>query len=182
MKRYYFLLLLAAVIAGCGGGGDSKPRNSGSSTQTTKQSRPQLKVEDAILTFDGIGSVANTAMSNVQGKITYQILSSTPSDVVQIDDGQLQILRPGTASIKVTDSSPTYETSEATFTITVDKGTNADLSANDVSLNASETEGRSLVVRGQKGSLSYAVESGSEHLIQVNTDGRVFAIGKSGTA
>ncbi|MEF1307790.1 cadherin repeat domain-containing protein, partial [Vibrio owensii] len=57
-----------------------------------------------------------------------------------------------------------------------------DLAANDVSLNASETEGRSLVVRGQKGSLSYAVESGSEHLIQVNTDGRVFAIGKSGTA
>lgn len=183
MKRYYFLLLLAAVIAGCGGGGgDSKPRNSGSSTQTTKQSRPQLKVEDAILTFDGIGSVANTTMSNVQGTITYQVLSSTPSDVVQIDDGQLQILRPGTASIKVTDSSPTYETSEATFTITVDKGNNADLAANDVSLNASETEGQPLVVRGQKGSLSYAVESGSEHLIQVNTDGRVFAIGKSGTA
>ncbi|MEF1307287.1 hypothetical protein QTO17_36085, partial [Vibrio owensii] len=92
MKRYYFLLLLAAVIAGCGGGGgDSKPRNSGSSTQTTKQSRPQLKVEDAILTFDGIGSVANTTMSNVQGTITYQVLSSTPSDVVQIDDGQIQI-------------------------------------------------------------------------------------------
>ena len=117
MKKYYFLLFFAAVIAGCGGGGgDSKPDNSNSSTQTTKQSRAQLKVEDTTLAFDGVGHVLNTTMSNVQGTITYQILSSTPSNVVQIDEsGQLQILRPGIAKVKATDNSSIYESSEAEF-------------------------------------------------------------------
>lgn len=184
MKRYYFLLFFAAVIAGCGGGGgDSKPDNSNSSTQTTKQSRAQLKVEDTKLAFDGVGHVLNTTMSNVQGTITYQILSSTPSNVVQIDEsGQLQILRPGIAKVKATDNSSIYESSEAEFTVTVSKGTNPDLVVNELNLNALNKDGELLVVRGQRGQISFEVVDGDEHLVRVNQNGRVYAIGAQGQA
>ncbi|EKM32751.1 hypothetical protein VCHENC02_1716A, partial [Vibrio harveyi] len=177
-------MFFAAVLAGCGGGGgDSKPDNSNSSTQTTKQSRAQLKVEDTTLTFDRVGNVVKTKMSNVKGTITYKILSSTPSNVVQVDDsGQLQILRPGIAKVKVIDNSSIYESSEATFTIQVDKGVNNELAANSISLNALDAAGHLLVVRGQKGELRYYVDSGSEHLITVDDNGKVFATGRVGKA
>lgn len=184
MKKYYSILLLAAVITGCGGGGgDSKPNDSTSSSQSTKQVRPQLTVEDTTFVFNGAGSVIHAQMSNVLGTITYQVLSSTPSNVVQVDDvGQLQLLRPGTATVKATDSSTIYESSDATFTITVDKGINADLTASELNLNVLSSDGQQITVRGQKGDLSFEVADGSEHLVRVDSDGRVFAISGSGQA
>ncbi|MGR5195053.1 cadherin repeat domain-containing protein [Vibrio rotiferianus] len=184
MKKYYSILFLAAVIAGCGGGGgDSKPNDSTSSSQTTKQARPQLTAEDATFVFNEVGSIVYTNISNVQGTITYQVLSSTPSHVIQVDDfGQLQLLRPGTATIKATDSSTVYESSDVIFTITVDKGINTDLVANELNLNVLSSGGELITVRGQKGDLSFEVVNGSEHLIRVDQDGRVSAISGSGQA
>ncbi|MBE8569416.1 hypothetical protein, partial [Vibrio sp. OPT46] len=70
------------------------------------------------------------------------------------DSGILQILRPGTATILATDSSSAYESSEARFSVTVERGINTELSVSDLNFNAIESEGKALIVRGQKGELS----------------------------
>ncbi|MDF2153603.1 cadherin repeat domain-containing protein [Vibrio sp. CAU 1672] len=184
MKRHYLLLILAVVMAGCGGGGgDSGPKHPGTSGQVTKQSRPPLLVEDAVATFDGVGRVTQAQLDNVRGTVTYQILDSTPANVIQVSDsGELQILRPGTATLRASDTSSVYESSEATFTITVEKGLNPDLAVSELHFNATESDGQALAVRGQKGQLSYQVASGSEHLIRVDSDGVVYPVGPTGQA
>lgn len=182
MNRKYYLLFLAALLAGCGGGGDSKTNNTKTPTTITKQSRPQLKAEDTVLKFEGVGTVTEAKLSNVHGSVSYQVIDSNPLNVVKINDsGMLQILRPGTATILATDSSSAYESSEARFSITVERGINTDLSVSDLNFNAIESEGKALTVRGQKGELSYEVESG-HNLIRVDENGSVYSLGSIGQA
>ncbi len=182
MNRKYYLLFLAALLAGCGGGGDSKTNNTKTPTTITKQSRPQLKAEDTVLKFEGVGTVTEAKLSNVHGSVSYQVIDSNPLNVVKINDsGMLQILRPGTATILATDSSSAYESSEARFSITVERGINTDLSVSDLNFNAIESEGKALTVRGQKGELSYEVESG-HNLIRVDQNGSVYSLGSIGQA
>ncbi|HHF3148808.1 TPA: cadherin repeat domain-containing protein [Vibrio diabolicus] len=182
MNRKYYLLFLAALLAGCGGGGDSKTNNTKTPTTITKQSRPQLKAEDTVLKFEGVGTVTAAKLSNVHGSVSYQVIDSNPLNVVKINDsGMLQILRPGTATILATDSSSAYESSEARFSITVERGINTDLSVSDLNFNAIESEGKALTVRGQKGELSYEVESG-HNLIRVDENGSVYSLGSIGQA
>ncbi|MCS0456458.1 cadherin repeat domain-containing protein [Vibrio diabolicus] len=182
MNRKYYLLFLAALLAGCGGGGDSKTNNTNTPTTITKQSRPQLKAEDTVLKFEGVGTVTEAKLSNVHGSVSYQVIDSNPLNVVKINDsGMLQILRPGTATILATDSSSAYESSEARFSITVERGINTDLSVSDLNFNAIESEGKALTVRGQKGELSYEVESG-HNLIRVDENGSVYSLGSIGQA
>ncbi|MCS0208978.1 cadherin repeat domain-containing protein [Vibrio alginolyticus] len=182
MNRNYYLLFLAALLAGCGGGGDSKPNNTKTPTTITKQNRPQLKVEDTVLKFEGVGTVTEAKLSNVHGSVSYQVIDSNPPNVVKINDsGILQILRPGTATILATDSSSAYESSEARFSVTVERGINTELSVSDLNFNAIESEGKALIVRGQKGELSYEVESG-HNLIRVDDNGSVYSLGSVGQA
>ncbi|HHX8526671.1 TPA: cadherin repeat domain-containing protein [Vibrio diabolicus] len=182
MNRKYYLLFLAALLAGCGGGGDSKTNNTKTPTTITKQSRPQLKAEDTVLKFEGVGTVTAAKLSNVHGSVSYQVIDSNPLNVVKINDsGMLQILRPGTATILATDNSSAYESSEARFSITVERGINTDLSVSDLNFNAIESEGKALTVRGQKGELSYEVESG-HNLIRVDENGSVYSLGSIGQA
>ncbi|WP_440871286.1 cadherin repeat domain-containing protein [Vibrio diabolicus] len=182
MNRKYYLLFLAALLAGCGGGGDSKTNNTKTPTTITKQSRPQLKAEDTVLKFEGVGTVTEAKLSNVHGSVSYQVIDSNPLNVVKINDsGMLQILRPGTATILATDNSSAYESSEARFSITVERGINTDLSVSDLNFNAIESEGKALTVRGQKGELSYEVESG-HNLIRVDENGSVYSLGSIGQA
>lgn len=182
MNRKYYLLFLAALLAGCGGGGDSKTNNTKTPTTITKQSRPQLKAEDTVLKFEGVGTVTEAKLSNVHGSVSYQVIDSNPLNVVKVNDsGMLQILRPGTATILATDSSSAYESSEARFSITVERGINTDLSVSDLNFNAIESEGKALAVRGQKGELSYEVESG-HNLIRVDQNGSVYSLGSIGQA
>ncbi|MFH4815673.1 cadherin repeat domain-containing protein [Vibrio alginolyticus] len=182
MNRNYYLLFLAALLAGCGGGGDSKPNNTKTPTTITKQNRPQLKVEDTVLKFEGVGTVTEAKLSNVHGSVSYQVIDSNPPNVVKINDsGILQILRPGTATILATDSSSAYESSEARFSVTVERGINTELSVSDLNFNAIESEGKTLIVRGQKGELSYEVESG-HNLIRVDENGSVYSLGSVGQA
>ncbi|QCO85449.1 cadherin repeat domain-containing protein [Vibrio neocaledonicus] len=182
MNRNYYLLFLAALLAGCGGGGDSKPNNTKTPTTVTKQNRPQLKVEDTVLKFEGVGTVTEAKLSNVHGSVSYQVIESNPPNVVKINDsGILQILRPGTATILATDSSSAYESSEARFSVTVERGINTELSVSDLNFNAIESEGKALIVRGQKGELSYEVESG-HNLIRVDENGSVYSLGSVGQA
>ncbi|HHF3222668.1 TPA: cadherin repeat domain-containing protein [Vibrio diabolicus] len=182
MNRKYYLLFLAALLAGCGGGGDSKTNNTKTPTTITKQSRPQLKAEDTVLKFEGVGTVTEAKLSNVHGSVSYQVIDSNPLNVVKINDsGMLQILRPGTATILATDSSSAYESSEARFSITVERGINTDLSVSDLNFNAIESEGKALTVRGQKGELSYEVEGG-HNLIRVDENGSVYSLGSIGQA
>ncbi|WP_337161515.1 cadherin repeat domain-containing protein [Vibrio alginolyticus] len=182
MNRNYYLLFLAALLAGCGGGGDSKPNNTKTPTTITKQNRPQLKVEDTVLKFEGVGTVTEAKLSNVHGSVSYQVIDSNPPNVVKINDsGILQILRPGTATILATDSSSAYESSEARFSVTVERGINTELSVSDLNFNAIESEGKALIVRGQKGELSYEVESG-HNLIRVDENGSVYSLGSVGQA
>lgn len=182
MNRNYYLLFLAALLAGCGGGGDSKPNNTKTPTTVTKQNRPQLKVEDTVLKFEGVGTVTEAKLSNVHGSVSYQVIDSNPPNVVKINDsGILQILRPGTATILATDSSSAYESSEARFSVTVERGINTELSVSDLNFNAIESEGKALIVRGQKGELSYEVESG-HNLIRVDENGSVYSLGSVGQA
>ncbi|WP_085343464.1 D-Tyr-tRNAtyr deacylase [Vibrio sp. ArtGut-C1] len=182
MNRKYYLLFLAALLAGCGGGGDSKTNNTNTPTTITKQSRPQLKAEDTVLKFEGVGTVTEAKLSNVHGSVSYQVIDSNPLNVVKINDsGMLQILRPGTATILATDNSSAYESSEARFSITVERGINTDLSVSDLNFNAIESEGKALTVRGQKGELSYEVESG-HNLIRVDENGSVYSLGSIGQA
>ncbi|MGI3105446.1 cadherin repeat domain-containing protein [Vibrio alginolyticus] len=182
MNRNYYLLFLAALLAGCGGGGDSKPNNTKTPTTVTKQNRPQLKVEDTVLKFEGVGTVTEAKLSNVHGSVSYQVIDSNPPNVVKINDsGILQILRPGTATILATDSSSAYESSEARFSVTVERGINTELSVSDLNFNAIESEGKALTVRGQKGELSYEVESG-HNLIRVDENGSVYSLGSIGQA
>ncbi|PLX63858.1 MAG: D-Tyr-tRNAtyr deacylase [Vibrio alginolyticus] len=182
MNRKYYLLFLAALLAGCGGGGDSKTNNTNTPTTITKQSRPQLKAEDTVLKFEGVGTVTEAKLSNVHGSVSYQVIDSNPLNVVKINDsGMLQILRPGTATILATDNSSAYESSEARFSITVERGINTYLSVSDLNFNAIESEGKALTVRGQKGELSYEVESG-HNLIRVDENGSVYSLGSIGQA
>ncbi|MFH0228461.1 cadherin repeat domain-containing protein [Vibrio diabolicus] len=182
MNRKYYLLFLAALLAGCGGGGDSKTNNTKTPTTITKQSRPQLKAEDTVLKFEGVGTVTAAKLSNVHGSVSYQVIDSNPLNVVKINDsGMLQVLRPGTATILATDNSSAYESSEARFSITVERGINTDLSVSDLNFNAIESEGKALTVRGQKGELSYEVESG-HNLIRVDENGSVYSLGSIGQA
>ncbi|HIF5668946.1 TPA: cadherin repeat domain-containing protein [Vibrio parahaemolyticus] len=182
MNRNYYLIFLAALLAGCGGGGDSKPSNTSSPTPITKQSRPQLIVEDASLQFEGVGTITQTLLSNVRGSVSYQVIDSNPPNVVRVNDsGVFQILRPGTATILATDSSSAYESSEARFSVTVERGINTELSVSDLNFNAIESEGKALTVRGQKGELSYEVESG-HNLIRVDENGSVYSLGSVGQA
>ncbi|TOH51176.1 D-Tyr-tRNAtyr deacylase [Vibrio parahaemolyticus] len=182
MNRNYYLLFLAALLVGCGGGGDSKPNNTKTPTTITKQSRPQLKVEDTVLKFEGVGTVTEAKLSNVHGSVSYEVIDSNPPNVVKINDsGILQILRPGTATILATDSSSAYESSEARFSVTVERGINTELSVSDLNFNAIESEGKALTVRGQKGELSYEVESG-HNLIRVDENGSVYSLGSVGQA
>ncbi|MEW4340771.1 cadherin repeat domain-containing protein [Vibrio diabolicus] len=182
MNRKYYLLFLAALLAGCGGGGDSKTNNTKTPTTITKQSRPQLKAEDTVLKFEGVGTVTAAKLSNVHGSVSYQVIDSNPLNVVKINDsGILQILRPGTATILATDSSSAYESSEARFSVTVERGINTELSVSDLNFNAIESEGKALIVRGQKGELSYEVESG-HNLIRVDENGSVYSLGSIGQA
>ncbi|EPZ2378347.1 cadherin repeat domain-containing protein [Vibrio parahaemolyticus] len=182
MNRNYYLIFLAALLAGCGGGGDSKPSNTSSPTSITKQSRPQLIVEDASLQFEGVGTITQTLLSNVRGSVSYQVIDSNPPNVVRVNDsGVFQILRPGTAIIRATDTSSVYESSETTFSVTVERGFNNDLSASDLSLVALDPDGKALTVRGQKGKLTYQVESG-QNLIQVDDNGVVYSLGSAGQA
>ncbi|ELB2088112.1 cadherin repeat domain-containing protein [Vibrio parahaemolyticus] len=182
MNRNYYLIFLAALLAGCGGGGDSKPNNTKTPTTITKQSRPQLKVEDTVLKFEGVGTVTEAKLSNVHGSVSYEVIDSNPPNVVKINDsGILQILRPGTATILATDSSSAYESSEARFSVTVERGINTELSVSDLNFNAIESEGKALTVRGQKGELSYEVESG-HNLIRVDENGSVYSLGSVGQA
>ncbi len=182
MNRNYYLIFLAALLAGCGGGGDSKPSNTSSPTSITKQSRPQLIVEDASLQFEGVGTITQTLLSNVRGSVSYQVIDSNPPNVVRVNDsGVFQILRPGTATILATDSSSAYESSEARFSVTVERGINTELSVSDLNFNAIESEGKALTVRGQKGELSYEVESG-HNLIRVDENGSVYSLGSVGQA
>lgn len=182
MNRKYYLLFLAALLAGCGGGGDSKTNNTKTPTTITKQGRPQLKAEDTVLKFEGVGTVTEAKLSNVHGSVSYQVIDSNPLNVVKINDsGILQILRPGTATILATDSSSAYESSEARFSVTVERGINTELSVSDLNFNAIESEGKALIVRGQKGELSYEVESG-HNLIRVDENGSVYSLGSIGQA
>ncbi|HCG7382474.1 TPA: cadherin repeat domain-containing protein [Vibrio parahaemolyticus] len=182
MNRNYYLIFLAALLAGCGGGGDSKPSNTSSPTSITKQSRPQLIVEDASLQFEGVGTITQTLLSNVRGSVSYQVIDSNPPNVVRVNDsGVFQILRPGTAIIRATDISSVYESSEARFSVTVERGINTELSVSDLNFNAIESEGKALTVRGQKGELSYEVESG-HNLIRVDENGSVYSLGSVGQA
>ncbi|OQU49887.1 D-Tyr-tRNAtyr deacylase [Vibrio parahaemolyticus] len=182
MNRNYYLLFLAALLAGCGGGGDSKPNNTKTPTTITKQNRPQLKVEDTVLKFEGVGTVTEAKLSNVHGSVSYKVIDSNPPNVVKINDsGILQILRPGTATILATDSSSAYESSEARFSVTVERGINTELSVSDLNFNAIESEGKALTVRGQKGELSYEVESG-HNLIRIDENGSVYSLGSVGQA
>lgn len=182
MNKNYYLLFLAALLVGCGGGGDSKPNNTKTPTTITKQSRPQLKVEDTVLKFEGVGTVTEAKLSNVHGSVSYEVIDSNPPNVVKINDsGILQILRPGTATILATDSSSAYESSEARFSVTVERGINTELSVSDLNFNAIESEGKVLTVRGQKGELSYEVESG-HNLIRVDENGSVYSLGSVGQA
>ncbi|ELB1481250.1 cadherin repeat domain-containing protein [Vibrio parahaemolyticus] len=182
MNRNYYLLFLAALLAGCGGGGDSKPNNTKTPTTITKLNRPQLKVEDTVLKFEGVGTVTEAKLSNVHGSVSYKVIDSNPPNVVKINDsGILQILRPGTATILATDSSSAYESSEARFSVTVERGINTELSVSDLNFNAIESEGKALTVRGQKGELSYEVESG-HNLIRVDENGSVYSLGSVGQA
>ncbi|EHY9858686.1 cadherin repeat domain-containing protein [Vibrio parahaemolyticus] len=182
MNRNYYLIFLATLLAGCGGGGDSKPSNTSSPTSITKQSRPQLIVEDASLQFEGVGTITQTLLSNVRGSVSYQVIDSNPPNVVRVNDsGVFQILRPGTATILATDSSSAYESSEARFSVTVERGINTELSVSDLNFNAIESEGKALTVRGQKGELSYEVESG-HNLIRVDENGSVYSLGSVGQA
>ncbi|ELB2203121.1 cadherin repeat domain-containing protein [Vibrio parahaemolyticus] len=182
MNRNYYLLFLAALLVGCGGGGDSKPNNTKTPTTITKQSRPQLKVEDTVLKFEGVGTVTEAKLSNVHGSVSYEVIDSNPPNVVKINDsGILQILRPGTATILAKDSSSAYESSEARFSVTVERGINTELSVSDLNFNAIESEGKALTVRGQKGELSYEVESG-HNLIRVDENGSVYSLGSVGQA
>ncbi|MFB9216888.1 cadherin repeat domain-containing protein [Vibrio sinaloensis] len=184
MKRYYSLLLIAAVIAGCGGGGGGSSSSSSSKpTQSTQQSRAQLEVEDTLVEFSQVGAIAHANMSNVQGTIEYQVVAAEPANMVQVNDlGQLQILKPGIATIKAIDSASGFAPSEAEFTVTVNKGTNPDLVVNELNLNASNQDGEPLIVRGQRGQVSFEVVDGDEHLVRVDRNGRVFAIGAQGQA
>lgn len=184
MTRYYSLLLLVAVIAGCGGGGGGSSSSVVSTpTQSTQQSRAQLEVEDTLVEFSHVGAIVHAKMSNVFGTIEYQIVAAEPENMVQVSQfGQLQILKPGIATIKAIDSPSGFAVSEAEFTVMVKKGNNSDLVVNELNLNALNEDGERLVVRGQRGQLSFEVVDGGEHLVRVDQSGRVYAIGAQGQA
>ncbi|MCV5746930.1 hypothetical protein OFN42_42625, partial [Escherichia coli] len=77
------------------------------------------------LQFEGVGTITQTLLSNVRGSVSYQVIDSNPPNVVRVNDsGVFQILRPGTAIIRATDTSSVYESSETTFSVTVERGFN----------------------------------------------------------
>ncbi|NOH67437.1 cadherin repeat domain-containing protein [Vibrio rotiferianus] len=182
MKNYFLTACFIAALSGCGGG-DTSPPSVPPIASVTKQVRPALESEDSSLIFNGPGTVTHAILRNVHGTITYQILDSTPPNVIAIDEhDQLQVLRPGTATVKAVDSSSYYEQSESVFTLTVERGANTELMVNDLHINPTERGDNSLTVRGQKGELTFSVASGDEHLIRVDQKGSVQPVGPAGIA
>ncbi|MCL1143841.1 hypothetical protein [Shewanella gaetbuli] len=173
------IIVTILTMVGCGGGGSDQPSKP---PVVEKEPRPQLKVEDVVVTYIA-NAIPSIKLTNTKGKITYQILDSSPANVVKLNDaGQIQILRTGLTTIRATDTSEIYQSSQASFTINVEKAENTSLVANELNLAALDTTAHQLVVRGQKGPLTYRVKTGHESLIDINSDGKVTALGAVGEA
>ncbi|MBO6113681.1 MAG: Ig-like domain-containing protein [Lachnospiraceae bacterium] len=110
----------------------------------------------------------NSLTKTGDGTVTY---SSDNESVAIVDsEGKVTIVGVGTANITAatTDTDNcTYDNKEATYTLTVDKG-NQTISAADMSLNYGEIGNVGATTSGE-GTIGYAVKSGSEDYIDVDS-------------
>ncbi|MCW8328491.1 cadherin repeat domain-containing protein [Photobacterium sp. SDRW27] len=188
--KYLFATLLIGImlsISGCGGGGDSSPSDTTLQPfKNEKVYREPLKANDIDIEYSNLAK-SHSSVLNVYGTLSYRLADGEAKDIVSVEQytGLLTILNPGDVRIIVEDTSPTYQSSSATFTVHVGKGTNYNLSASRTTISALDTDAKNLsyYVRGNQGSLTFELAPESSNLLAINSQtGEFIHYGIPGTA
>lgn len=188
--KYLFVTLLIGImlsVSGCGGGGDSSSSNS--TTQKAKNEkvyREPLKANDIDIEYSDLAK-SHSSVLNAYGTLSYRLADGEAKDIVSVEQntGLLTILNPGDVRIIVEDTSPVYQSSFATFTVHIEKGTNYNLSASRTTISALDTDEKNLshYVRGNQGSLTFELAPESSNLLAINSQtGEFTHYGIPGTA
>lgn len=174
--------VLLGSMYGCGGS-DGGGSTTSAVVKPTKLPRAPLEALDINNVFTSVGSSIQPNLYQVEGHISLEILHGEDQGVVSLNEnGELLAMRPGTAEIRAHDESDTFESSDADFTVIIQKGWNPDLEVNAVYMSTAQNQQATIMVRGAKGDLSYDLVSGSENLITVSDQGVLTTFGKPGVA
>lgn len=181
--RIFSPIILASALAGCGGGdsGSSAPSPSITTPPVKAAQRASISVEDAEIEFTGYGQLF---YPYVKGRIGNLKLSVDASHIAsERNDGGLLITQAGVVTVNVEDTKDGYETAKDSFTLTIKKGDNKDLSISRLNLTTlGDNAEKRLDIQGAKGQTKVVVVKGYEKLITVDAFGTIKAKGQPGEA
>ncbi|WP_028112003.1 hypothetical protein [Ferrimonas kyonanensis] len=126
---------------------------------------------EAVRRTYGVNAQFAVPVIGANGQLSFGLVEGQPQDVVTVsDDGQIQVLKPGTTILWVNDDGDgLYQPQSATVEITIDKMVNEALVADDLLLQFADDVQLTPVVRGNRGQLSFSVENGD--VLRQNGDG-----------
>ena len=184
MIKPLFALVISLFLVSCGGSGGSGSAGSGKTDEqksSIKTNRPALIINDVNVNYVP-GAEVDVVVNNRFGDVGFSLANESVVDVVTITNNKILILNPGRAEIVATDVSDEYQTSEVRFYIDVAAATNNELNADPVKFALGQADIPRISVRGQRGNLSYEIEEGSRHLLDVGATGELTPLGQPGRA
>ncbi|MCW8327510.1 cadherin repeat domain-containing protein [Photobacterium sp. SDRW27] len=162
------------ILSGCGGGGSGSSESSHTPTaKPGKLQRHALEAEDISTTYyekDHDWQRVNPKLDHRIGTTEFTIIDSEPQGMASINpaSGEITVFKPGTLTVRVTDTSTVYENSEATFTVMVDKGINHSLEAQNKEIAIETSDKAFITARNNKGKATYTVSDDSRHLLEID--------------